>query len=203
MADQVSGRLSPFLRRRRLAAARPHVARGRILDFGCGVGALAGHVDPARYLGVDLDPASIAAARARHPAHTFLTLEEFEAGGPWGAFHVIAALALLEHLEDPAGWLRSMGRRLAPSGEIVLTTPRPSLRWAHELGARLGLFSREAADEHKAFIDPPAMRSLAATAGLRVQDARSFLWGCNQLFVLVAAPPPAALGAGDRLRGAG
>jgi len=187
MADQVSGRFSPFLRRRRLAAVRPHVARGRVLDFGCGVGALAGHVDPGRYVGVDRDAASIAAARARHPVHTFLTEAEFAAGAARGPFHVIAALALIEHLDDPAGWLEAMRGVLAPSGAIVLTTPRPGLRWAHELGARAGLFSREAAGEHKAFIDPPAMAALAAAAGLRVECRGRFLLGCNQIFLLVAA----------------
>lgn len=186
MADQMTGLFSPFLRRRRLAAVGPHLGEGRVLDYGCGVGELAGGVSPARYLGVDLDAESIAAARERHPAHRFQTLAEFEADGAAGDFDVIAALALIEHLPEPGRWLAGLRGRLGPAGKVVLTTPHPSLRRAHELGARLRLFSREAADEHEAMLDRRALQAAAAEAGLRLAEYRRFLFGCNQLAVLRA-----------------
>ena len=188
MADQVSGLLSPFLRARRIAAARPWLGSGPLLDFGCGVGELARHVSPDRYLGVDRDAESLAEARRRHPRHRFLPAAELAAGvGVNGGFERIVGLAVVEHLADPGEWLAAMGRRLAPGGRIVLTTPNPRLQLVHDAGARLGLFSRAGAAEHQSLLDPAAMARLAADASLAVVHAARFLAGANQLFVLAAA----------------
>jgi SAM-dependent methyltransferase len=183
MANQVSGLLSPMLRRQRLAAAAGHLRQGRVLDFGCADGELAGFIEPERYLGVDCDREALERARARHPSHTLLTVEEFEALAD-ETFDVIAALALIEHLPAPGDWLRLMRRRLRPGGRLVLTTPRPGLRWVHELGARLGLFSMEAAEEHQRLLGRRDVEALAGPAGLRLKEYRPFQLRCNQLFVL-------------------
>ena len=67
MADQASeGRISPFLRKSRLKAAAPHLS-GKVLDVGCGAGALARHVSPLLYCGIDIDEESIAIARRDFP----------------------------------------------------------------------------------------------------------------------------------------
>ncbi len=183
MADQMTGLLSPFLRRRRLAAVGPFVRAGRVLDFGCGVGELARQVGPERYLGVDLDLDSIEAARLLHPGHAFQMLQEFESVAPLREFDVISALALIEHLPAPGAWLSSMAVRLKPEGALVVTTPHPSMRWVHDSGAKLGIFSREAADEHEDMLDCKALATLASTSGLRLSDYHRFLFGCNQLAV--------------------
>jgi len=183
MADQMTGLLSPFLRRRRLAAVGPFVKTGKVLDFGCGVGELVRDVAPERYLGVDLDAESIKAARELHPGHAFQTLQEFESSPPSREFDVISALALIEHLPDPGAWLASMAVRLKPEGLLVITTPHPSMRWVHDFGAKLGIFSREAADEHEDMLDRSALLSLAKVSGLGLSEYRRFLFGCNQLAV--------------------
>lgn len=190
MPDQISGLLSPWLRRRRFARARPFVAgtavrgEGLVLDYGCGVGELAGEVPAELYVGVDRDSESLAAARAAHPGHRFLTPEQLAARPETPEAEVVMALALIEHLADPAGWLGSMSRRLRPGGRIVVSTPEPRLQWAHDLGARLGLFSREGAAEHQSLIGAGEMARLAGGAGLRLAQSRRFLLGANQLFVL-------------------
>ncbi|MPZ20036.1 MAG: methyltransferase domain-containing protein [Luteitalea sp.] len=183
MAGQLTGVLSPLLQNRRLAAARSHLGRGRLLDFGCSAGALARFVEPARYLGVDTDQAALAQAQAHFPAHRFLTLDEFEASST-DEFDIVAALAVIEHLADPLAWLEKMRRRLTPRGRLVLTTPDPALQWAHEAGARVGLFSREAADEHQTLLDQQALRTLADRAGFQLTRYQRFLFGANQLCVL-------------------
>ena len=178
MAEQTTGLLSPFLRERRLRAALPFVA-GRVFDCGCGAGSLASHCDPATYVGFDVDPDALALARAAHPAHSFVN--EMPAGG---SFDTVVALAVIEHVPDPPAFLRGLARLLAPGGRIVLTTPHPSLRWAHELGARLRIFSAEAAEEHEALLDRRSVEAAAGEAGLLLREARRFLFGANQLFVL-------------------
>ena len=49
-----------------LAAYVTHLGARRLLDLGCGTGLLLAHVDPAvAYVGIDISPTAIAAARAR------------------------------------------------------------------------------------------------------------------------------------------
>jgi 2-polyprenyl-3-methyl-5-hydroxy-6-metoxy-1,4-benzoquinol methylase len=184
MADQLTGLLSPVLRSRRMAAVTPFLGHGPLLDIGCGTGALARDVDSTRYLGVDQDEESIAIAKNLFPAHRFLTLAEFAQSHNENQFERIVGLAVIEHVEDPQKWLTWLRTLLKPGGQVVLTTPHPSVRQLHEFGGRIGLFSREGAREHQELINRRRMIQLAETSGFRVRHFRRFLSGCNQLFVL-------------------
>ncbi|MGE5289510.1 MAG: class I SAM-dependent methyltransferase [Micromonosporaceae bacterium] len=87
------------------------------------------------YIGVDIDPRKIEIARGERPHH------RFETSIPEGErFDTVAALALIEHVHDPGGYLARFARLLNPGGRAVLTTPHPSLEWLHTFGARIGLF---------------------------------------------------------------
>ena len=184
MADQLTGLLSPFLRSRRIAAVEPFLGQGQLLDIGCGTGTLARYVDSIRYLGVDQDAESITIAKDKFPTHRFLTLAEFIQSPNENQFERIVGLAVIEHVEDPQKWLAWLRTLLKPGGQVVLTTPHPSVRQLHEFGGHIGLFSREGAMEHRELINRHRMEQLAETSGFRVQHFRRFLSGCNQLFVL-------------------
>jgi len=184
MADQLTGLLSPFLRSRRITAVGQFLGQGSLLDIGCGTGALARDVDSTRYLGVDQDEESIAIAKNLFPTHRFLTLAEFAQSPNQNQFERIVGLAVIEHVEDPRKWLAWLRTLLKPGGQVVLTTPHPSVRQLHEIGGRIGLFSREGAKEHRELINRDRMIQLAETSGFRIQYFRTFLSGCNQLFVL-------------------
>ena len=187
MADQLTGLLSPFLRSRRITAVGQFLGQGPLLDIGCGTGALARNVDSTRYLGVDQDEESITIAKKLFPAHRFLTLTDFAQSQNENQFERIVGLAVIEHIEDPQKWLAWLRTLLKPGGQIVLTTPDPSVRQLHEIGGRIGLFSREGAREHRELINRDRMIQLAETSGFRVRHFRRFLSGCNQLFVLELA----------------
>ncbi len=185
MGDQASGLLSPWLRTRRIRAALPYVS-GPTLDIGCGIGVLATHLPAAvPYFGQDLDPASIETARARHGGGQ----RTFSVDWPPAQrrFETVVSLAVIEHVADPVTLVRAMTERLLPSGRIVLTTPHPRLEWAHDLGSRLGLFSRHAEQEHEQLLDRGALAALAAECGLALTLYRPFLLGANQLAVLAPA----------------
>jgi len=188
MADQLTGLLSPFLRSQRIAAARPFLGKGTLLDIGCGTGELAREVNPANYLGVDRDEESIAMATKEFPGHRFLSLAQFSSAPTEKRFDQIIGLAIIEHVDDPQQWLVWLRTLLKPGGRVILTTPHPSMQWAHKLGAQIGLFSREGAKEHRELIDQHRIGEIAATAGFRIAHFRRFLFGCNQLFVLESAP---------------
>lgn len=131
-------------------------------------------------MGFDVDPYKIESASVRFPSHRFST------HWPEGdEFNTVVALAVIEHVQDPKEFLHRLERVLARlESQIVLTTPHPRFRRVHEAGAALGLFSKEAAAEHRAFLDHRTMKELAQPSGLFVAAAKPFLFGANQLFVL-------------------
>lgn len=182
MVDQANeGLLSPFLRDQRIQAAAPHL-RGRVLDIGCGDGSLASHCAPKDYVGSDLSPAALAAARRNHPRHTFIEGLPDRDEDP--GFDTIVGLAVIEHVPDPAGFLAMLAEHLRPGGVMVMTTPHPRVDFVHTFGASVGLFSQHASDEHEELLDLLKMSRVAARAGLEVKHFRRFLFGANQLFVL-------------------
>ena len=162
--------------------AVPHI-RGRVLDFGSGAGELAEHVAPENYTGYEIDPAGLAESRRFHPHHVFGS----ELPPPDQRFDTIVLLAVIEHIQDPLAALRDLRERLGSGGRIVLTTMSPACRRIHEVGAKLGLFSPEAAHEHMALLDRHTLTRMAAELGLSLPLYRRFLLGGNQLAVMASA----------------
>jgi SAM-dependent methyltransferase len=189
--------LSPFLRDQRIKAAKPYL-RGRILDVGCGSGALARHVAASSYMGVDVDEGSLAIARRDFPNYLFrrdMPPEEEK-------FDTIIALAVIEHVPDPADFLRRLSLHLRPSNDalIVCTTPHPAMDWIHGLGSKLGIFSRSANEEHEDLLDRNRLDSVGREVGLAIKTYKRFLFGANQiaLFGQEEAIPELSLRAQER-----
>lgn len=178
MVDQVSGLLSPYLRKARLEAVRPWL-QGRVLDIGCGSGALAAWCHERAYVGYDPDLASIEIACRTWPNHEFV--DQIPSSNN---FDTIVALAVIEHLADPRKELARWSSCLASAGRLVLTTPHRAFHKAHDVGAKLGFFSRSAAEEHEEMFDKEGLFRLAAQCRLRPIKYERFLWGANQLFVV-------------------
>jgi len=181
MADQGSeGLLSPYLRRKRFEAAAPYL-RGRILDFGCGSGGLAALVHADQYLGVERDRVSLLEANSRFPKHHFTS----ESPNVSDTFDSIVSLAVIEHVTDPAQFLRTLAGWLnnTPTSRIVVTTPHPSVNWIHDVGAALGIFSKHANEEHEELLDRAKLEQAGNQAGMRLVTYYRFLFGTNQVAV--------------------
>jgi ubiquinone/menaquinone biosynthesis C-methylase UbiE len=134
----------------RAAFARRNVRPGdRVLDLGCGDGALTGVLADAAeargaapgapaaapvpavaaaaagsVVGVDVAEAALRRARARHPELTF-ALTPFDGALPFddGSFDVVWSSEVIEHVADTARWLSEIRRVLVPRGRLLLTTP--------------------------------------------------------------------------------
>lgn len=181
MADQGSeGLLSPFLRRKRIEAARPYL-EGRVLDIGCGSGELARLVRPENYLGLEIDEQVLALAKRFFPNHQFVSALPKDSG----YFDTIIMLAVIEHIKDPGAFLKTLTPCLkaSPSSRVVLTTPHPACDWVHTAGAAIGIFSKHASEEHERLLNRQALEEIGASAGLCLSTYRRFLFGANQLAV--------------------
>lgn len=181
MADQgIEGLLSPWLREKRFQAASPFL-HARVLDFGCGSGALAEFVSSDHYLGVDKDELSLQQARLRFPNHRFIS----ELPRSDEKFDSAVSLAVIEHVRDPAGFLRILSAYLNDSDKarLIVTTPHPSVDWIHDLGAAVGLFSKHANEEHEDLLGRAKLEMAGAQAGLKLVLYRRFLFGANQIAV--------------------
>lgn len=100
-------------------------AGARLLDVGCGTGALVDFLPHnVSYVGCDLNPAYIAEARVRHGDRGAFSVaragDELPELAP-ASFDFVVALALLHHLDDAeaAVLLRSAYRLLRPGGVFV------------------------------------------------------------------------------------
>lgn len=123
-----------------VARALAGVERPRILDLGCGRGwltdLLARH---GEVTGADPVAAAIEAARRLFPERDFRTggSAEMVAGGAAGGFDLVVSSEVIEHVPDAAkpGFLADAATLLAPSGHLLLTTPRGELYRAWRRGA--------------------------------------------------------------------
>jgi 2-polyprenyl-3-methyl-5-hydroxy-6-metoxy-1,4-benzoquinol methylase len=182
---QITGLFSPLLEEWRLSKVVRYLSGDRILDYGCGHGALASRVGGREYVGVDRNEDVLVAARSRFhdsPNIRFSSPGQFFASDQ-GRFDTIVLAAVLEHLEDPEEELAALKRLLAEHGKIVITTPTRRADMLLGLGSRFHLFSAEAHEEHVQFFDKSAFSRLAEKTGLKLQVFSTFQCGLNQLVV--------------------
>ena len=118
------------------------------LDIGCGTGAqlttrLAQMFPGVQFVGVDDDAVSIQWANDQHqPANVrFMVPAELPADQ---RFDLVFASEVIEHVEDPGGFLLWLAGRLNPGGRIFVTLPNgygpyELITLAHQVLARLGL----------------------------------------------------------------
>lgn len=116
----------------------------RVLDIGCGYGAVAHSIasrSGATVIGLDLDAANVASARQRFP-HERLTFVHGEAPAmlPPGPFDVIVLSNVLEHIERRVEFLREVQSRLSPSRWLI-RVPMFDRDWRPSLRKELGLFA--------------------------------------------------------------
>ena len=101
-----------------------------ILDVGCGIGLVDGHLVGAfgSVAGVDLSDAELAQARGAHPEVSYLPSEPNRLPYADAHFDVVFAACVLHHVapEDRASFVAEMFRVTRPGGLVVVFEHNPS-----------------------------------------------------------------------------
>ena len=117
---------APGSKRRFVAEHVRPQAGERVLDIGCGTGALLEYMPTGvSYVGVDVDQGYIDAARARFGDRGAFVCADFTTFDPQEPFDVAIAYGVFHHLDDaqaPAGFDVAT-RALAPGRRLVIAEP--------------------------------------------------------------------------------
>lgn len=151
------------------------------LDVGCGGGLLAESLARlgATVTGIDAAPEVIAVARD-HAAAMGLTIdyrvEEIEKLD--GLFDLITCMEVIEHVAEPAAFVKALAKRLAPEGLLIVSTPNAtplSRLLMITLAEGLGRIPKGTHDFDK-FIAPDRLKLLLADANLKCIDTEGIAW---------------------------
>jgi 2-polyprenyl-3-methyl-5-hydroxy-6-metoxy-1,4-benzoquinol methylase len=182
--------LTKHLIRARMQRIAPYVA-GDVLDLGCGGAEVLKHFGHKidTYCGIEYSESAVDALRAAYPQASFLARnldrDELALGKQYDC---VLMVALIEHLFNQQHVMSQVAAALKPNGKVVLTTPTPfGNDVVHRLGARLGLFSKAAVDDHIVIYNQHRLKLMARETGLRLSAYRRFQLGCNQFAVLTRA----------------
>ena len=160
------------------------------LDIGCGAGLLAEPLARlgAAVTGIDAAPENIIVAQA-HAAQAGLPIDYRPGSLPAIAgerFDLVTSLEVVEHVSDPAAFVRGLAMAVAPGGLLVMSTPNrtPLSRLALiGLAEGTGRIPRGTHDWHR-FLTPAELTALLADAGMTVTDTRGLGLSPARGFVL-------------------
>ena len=104
------------------------LAKGRVLDIGCGTGDYSNLFDlkKVEYLGIDLAPVMIHKARDLYPQARFEVGDGDHIPVENGYADLVLDIAVIEYYDDPVPHLRELRRTLKPGGYAVVAGPNGS-----------------------------------------------------------------------------
>ncbi len=145
------------------------------IDVGCGAGLLCEPLARlgAKVAGVDAAPENIVVAREHAQRQGLaITYQADEIANVSGAFDLVTAMEVIEHVSDPATFIAALAARLASGGLLIMSTPNrtPLSRLGLiTIGEGLGSIPKGTHDWDQ-FLTPEELTALLEAAGLKVVD---------------------------------
>ena len=161
------------------------LAERSALDVGCGAGLL---TEPlarlgASVTGLDASAELIAAARDHATAQGLaIDYRSGELSELEGQFDLITCMEVIEHVADPAAFVKTLAKLLASEGLLILSTPNAT-GWSKLLmitvAEGIGRIPKGTHDFGK-FIAPDRMKVLLGDAGLKCLDLEGIAWSVTR-----------------------
>jgi len=124
---------------------RPYL-KGDVLDLGCGIGEVAGHVqDKNRYFGIDINIYCVDFLQQKGIRSKIGSAYQIPLDAH--SVDVVIMSHVLEHLDDPARAMNEISRVLRPYGTLIVIVP---MRYGYDTDP-----------SHRVFYDPEQLRNLA------------------------------------------
>ncbi len=175
--------LDRFLQRWRVAQARPFIPVGaRVLDIGCGDGALFRLCGSQIGSGIGLDPTLT--RPITEEGYELLPGSFPESLPTFEPFDVITLLAVLEHLPEAqlCIFAEKCASLLKPGGCLIITTPSPLVDHLLDVLLALRLIDGMSLEDHHGF-DPRQTPAIFSGAGLKLVKSAKFQLNLNNLFI--------------------
>lgn len=169
-------------RARRIAGTLSLAGVSSALDVGCMYGYLLEgfrRAGVARVAGVELSSGPVEEARRRGLDVFQGTVEQYAASGP-AAFDLVVAQHVLEHVPQPADFVRTAASLLAPGGRLAICVPNYGSRIRRLLGGAWGWYQVPVHIHH---FTRAALSRLVESEGLKVE--RVVTRGGDSLCVLM------------------
>lgn len=165
--------IAPFLHQRLaeiIASFSKYRLRGKLLDIGYGAGGLLSAAENAGWecWGTEIAPKALAYGHSRgwHIWEGDLLKLDL----PEEIFDVVCMVEVLEHLEQPAIYLRKAWKALRPGGSLWLTTPNGASANSRMLRIDWSIYD---APDHLQLFTAPSLRRLLKHAGFTPQYVRT------------------------------
>jgi len=146
--------------------------KGRLLDLGCGVGNFLAAARDAGFdvAGIEMNRNAVEFARQHYRLTSVFAMrpEEFGVSHEREKFDVVTFFEVLEHQENPKGFLAAATQCLAPGGFIALSVPNRN-RW------QKGMETLDYPPNHLTRWSPRALENFLARHGFEVLSMKEEL----------------------------
>lgn len=157
----------------------PFIRGGRLLEVGCGSGAMLELMNRLGWdaEGIDFDPKAVTAARSRGLKVALGSLEQ--QGYASESFDAITTSHLIEHVPNPSTLVEKTLELLKPGGRLVVVTPNTA-----SMGSKI--FGRTwrglEPPRHLHIFTRQSLRRLACSAGFEIEKLDTTIRNANGMF---------------------
>jgi len=151
----------------------------RVLDVGCGSGTIVKRLlkKGKNVIGVDIGKGFLSFCQSSYRNAAFCGADAQYLPFSDNCFDTIVCSELIEHLDKPEKSLKEFERILRPNGELVITTPNTSVRWALLEAIWTRIRRKTLETNHKCFTKK-RLRFLLDSMGFSISFNASLMFGC-------------------------